>query len=105
MLVQKNKTTAYEYPQVLTQLLFKVAIPLLSLLVVAAGAPFCLRHSRNLPVFVTYAIALFGFIAFFLMMDAAIIMGANQVVSPFIAILGPIAICWVSFGFNYRKSM
>lgn len=105
MLTHKNKTTAYEYPQVLTHLLFKIAIPLLSLLVITAGAPFCLRHSRNLPVFITYAIALFGFIAFFLMMDAAIIMGENQVMSPFIAILVPIAICWTFFGFNYRKSI
>lgn len=105
LLVHKAKTTAYEYPQVLTHLLFKIAIPLLSLLVVMAGAPSCLRHSRNLPVFATYAIALFGFIAFFLMMDAAIIMGANQVVSPFIAILGPLITCAAFFGFNYRKSI
>lgn len=105
MIGNKNKTTAYEHPRALTHFLFKLAIPLLSILVVVAGAPFCLRHSRNLPVFITYAVALFGFIAFFLMMDAAIIMGANQVVPPFIAILAPLALCWVAFGFNYRKTI
>ena len=105
MVLQKNKTTAYEYPQVLTHLLFKTAIPFLSLLVIAAGAPFCLRHSRNLPVFFIYAIALFGFIAFFAMMDAAVIMGENQVISPFAAILAPLAICALGFGIHYRQSI
>lgn len=105
MLVQKTKTTAYEYPQVLTHFLFKTAIPFLSLLVVVAGAPFCLKHSRNLPLFFTYAIALFGFIAFFAMMDAAVILGENLVVSPYLAILGPIFLCWAAFGIKYRKSI
>jgi lipopolysaccharide export system permease protein len=104
MILQKSKTTAYEYPQVLTHFLFKVAIPFLSLLVVLAGAPFCLRHSRNLPVFFTYAIALFGFVAFFALMDAAVILGENLVVSPYIAILLPIGILWAAFGFQYRKT-
>lgn len=105
LMVQKDRTTAYEYPQALTHLLFKAASSFLSLLVIAAGAPFCLRHSRNLPLFSIYAIALFGFIAFFAMMDAAVIMGENQVVSPFIAILAPLALCGAAFGLHYRKSI
>jgi lipopolysaccharide export system permease protein len=102
MLVQKTKTTAYEYPQVLTHFLFKTTIPFLSLLVVAAGAPFCLWHSRNLPIFLTYAIALFCFIAFFALMDAAVIMGENLVASPYLAVLAPMLLCWTSFGLKYR---
>jgi lipopolysaccharide export system permease protein len=105
MLIQRTKTTAYEYPQVLTHFLFKVAMPFLSLLVIAAGAPFCLQHSRNLPIFFTYAIALFSFIAFFALMDAAVILGENLVVSPYLAILTPIVLCWVAFGFKYRQSI
>jgi lipopolysaccharide export system permease protein len=105
MTLQKNKTTAYEYPQVLTHLLFKGAIPFLSLLVIMAGAPFCLTSSRNLPIFFIYAIALFSFITFFAMMDAAVIMGENQVVSPFAAILIPLALVALGFGIHYRKSV
>jgi lipopolysaccharide export system permease protein len=103
-LMQKDKTTAYEYPQVLTHLLFKCVMPFLSLLVVAAAAPFCLRHSRNLPLFFTYAIALFSFVAFFAMMDAAVIMGENLAVSPGMAILLPFALCSAAFGLKLRKS-
>lgn len=104
-LLQKSKTTAYEYPQVLTHLLFKIAMPFLSLLVVTAGAPFCLRYSRNLPIFFTYAIALFAFIAFFALMDAAVILGENLVISPYLAILAPIILCWAAFSYNYQKSI
>jgi lipopolysaccharide export system permease protein len=102
MLAQKSKTTAYEYPQVLTHLLFKITIPFLSLLVVAAAAPFCLSHSRNLPIFLTYAIALFCFIAFFALMDAAVIIGENLVVSPYLAVLAPMFLCSAAFGLKYR---
>lgn len=105
LLAQKTKTTAYEYPQVLTHFLFKTAMPFLSLLVVVAGAPFCLQHSRNLPIFMTYAIALFSFIAFFALMDAAVILGENLVISPYIAILAPIVLCSIVFGIKYRQSI
>lgn len=105
MILHKTKTTAYEYPQVLTYFLFKVTMPFLSLLVIIAGAPFCCRNSRNLPVFFIYSIALFGFITFFAMMDAAVILGENQVVSPFAAILLPYTICLLAFRFNYRNQL
>lgn len=105
LLTQRAKTTAYEYPQVLTHFLFKAVMPFLSLLVIAAGAPFCLKYSRNLPVFFTYAIALFSFIAFFALMDAAVILGENLVVSPYLAILAPIILCWMAFGIKYCKSV
>jgi lipopolysaccharide export system permease protein len=105
LLFQTNKTTAYEYPQALTHFLFKFVSPLLSILVIIAGAPFCLSHSRNKPIFLTYAIALFGFIAFFAFMDAAVIMGENLVLSPYLAILLPFILCAAAFGLNYRKSL
>ena len=104
VLLQKTKTTAYEYPQVLTHFLFKITMPLFCLLVIAAGAPFCLRHSRNLPLLLTYAIALFSFIAFFAMMDAAMVLGENLVLSPYVAVLAPFALCFAAFGINYRRS-
>ncbi len=105
LLVQKTKTTAYEYPQVLSHFLFKAVIPFLSLFVIAAAAPFCLRYSRNLPMFFTYAIALFGFVAFFALMDAAVILGENLIVSPYLAIILPFFLCWALFGLKYRKTI
>lgn len=105
LLFQKTKMTAYEYPQALTHFLFKSVMPFLSLLVVIAAAPFCLRYSRHLPVFFTYAFALFGFIAFFAMMDAAVILGENLVLSPYLAILAPIFLCWAIFSFKIYKEL
>jgi lipopolysaccharide export system permease protein len=105
LLYQKTKTTAYEYPQVVTHFLFKITLPFLSLLVVAAGAPFSLRHSRNPLVFSTYAIALFIFTSFFALMDAAVILGENLVLSPYITILIPYALCWLVFGSKYHRSI
>lgn len=103
LVIQKTKTTAYEYPQVLTYLLFKLTIPFLSLLVIAAGAPFCIRHSRTLSLFLTYALSLFGFIAFFTLIDAAAILSENLLLSPYIAILFPFLLCSALLGVRYRK--
>lgn len=105
LLIQKTKTTAYEYPQVLTHFLFKLTMPWLALLVVVAGAPFCLRYSRNPPVFFTYSIALFSFVAFFAMMDAVVILGENLVFSPYLAILLPFLLCLGAFGIKFRKTV
>jgi lipopolysaccharide export system permease protein len=105
LLKEKRKTTAFEYPQVLTHLLFKCTIPLLSFLVIIGAAPFCIRYSRNLLVFFTYAVALFSFVAFFAFMDAAVILGENHVLSPFTAILLPILLLFFGFSFKYRKTI
>lgn len=105
MLFQKNTTTAYEYPQVLTHFLFKITMPFLSLLVIAAGAPFCLKHSRNLPIFFTYAIALFSFVGFFTLMDAAMILGENHIISPYAAILLPFCLLCAIFSIHYHKTL
>lgn len=102
---KREKLTAYEYPQALTHLLFKLVTPFLSLLVIAAGAPYCLRHHRNLPIFFTYAVALFGFIAFFALMDAAVILGENLTFSPYLAILLPFTLISLTIGIHYRKSI
>jgi lipopolysaccharide export system permease protein len=103
--VKKDKLSAYEYPQALTYLLFKLVIPFLSILVIAAGAPYCLKHHRGLPIFFTYTLALFGFIALFALMDAAVILGENLTFSPYLVILLPITLISLTIGIHYRKSV
>ncbi len=100
---RKNSTSSYDRAQLLTHLNFKLAMPLLSLIVILACAPFCVRYSRGQPVFFIYAIALFGFLAFFTLMDAAVILGENHVVSPLIAIFTPFAICSGAFFWKFVK--
>lgn len=95
----------YDSAPVLTQLLFKIMIPLLSFLAVLAPAPFCVRHSRNSSPFLLYALALFGFLFFFTFLDSCIILGENRTVYPSIAILLPFFLVFALSGWSYRKSL
>jgi len=102
---QKQSGSNYEGADLLTQLYFKLAMPLLSFLVVMAISPFCVNYSRNIPIFFIYACGLFGFIAFFTFMDAAVIIGENQVVSPFLAIFSPFLICGGLFTWKFIRNI
>ncbi|MBY0529354.1 MAG: LptF/LptG family permease [Rhabdochlamydiaceae bacterium] len=104
MLGEKRKATALEHPQVMTHLLFKCMIPWMALLAVIAPLPYCVRHTRMTPTFFIYTIALFGFISFYALMDAAVILGENNVIAPWIAILSPFALCSLAFGWKYTKT-
>ncbi len=102
-LTHKRKATAFEYPQILTQFLHKCTMPLLCFLVVIGAAPYCFQYSRTLPVIFTYAIALFGFITFTAVIDAAVILGETQVVSAYGAILTPFSLLFSYFGWKFYK--
>lgn len=104
MLVQKDKATAYEYPQAMTQFLFKCIMPFFSFLVVIAAIPFCIRHSRTQPVFFIYAFALFGFVLFFALIDASLILGENNTIPPITAVSIPFLLCGLLFGWKLKKN-
>lgn len=101
--LRQKSLSPYEYPAALSYFLLKMIMPLLSVLVVIAIAPFCINHRRSFPVFVTYALALFGFIAFFTLLDAAVILSKNETISAFYAILCPFFICFSLFSYRYFK--
>ena len=103
LLLHKKTTTAFERPQVLTHFLHKCAMPLLSFLVVLASAPFCFRYSRTMPIFFTYAIALFAFVGFSALINSALILGETQVLSGYAAILIPFALPFIGFGWKFLK--
>lgn len=99
------ETPAYAKSEILAQLTFKCLMPLLSLLVVLAAAPFCVRYSRGLPLFFIYTFALFGFLAFFTLMDAAVIVGKNGVVQPFFSVFIPFIFFATLFCYKYKKEI
>lgn len=68
---------------------FRLTLPLICLLAVIGPAPFCLRFSRSIPVFMIYSLSLFGMLTFFTCMNSFIILGASQVIPPLLAILLP----------------
>lgn len=67
----------------------KITTPWLCLLAVVAPAPFCMRFSRRFPIFLVYACGLFGFMAMYIAMDAAHVLGRRQFVDPLLAIWLP----------------
>lgn len=70
----------------------KLVTPWLCLLAIIGPAPFCIRFSRNFPVFFIYALSLFGLVACYLLIDAAVILGSRQVLHPVWSIGLPISL-------------
>lgn len=105
MLIQPSSFKGYGSAQIKTHLFFKLAMPFLSLLVIFAAAPLAVTHSRNLPVFFTYALALFSFISFCALIDGAVILAESSTLSPYVAILAPFALCFLFFGLRYRMKI
>jgi lipopolysaccharide export system permease protein len=103
LLFEKKETTTFEKSELLTQFLYKSSLPFLPFLVVIGVAPFCIRYTRQAPLFFIYSFSLFGFIAFYMLMDAATILGENQVLSPWIAVLAPSILCASFFTFKFVR--
>lgn len=82
---------------------YKMAIPLAALLVILAPAPFCLRFSRQIPIFMIFALSLFGLITFFTFVNACVILGESQVFSPLCAIGLPFFFFFALFGWKYAQ--
>lgn len=100
----REEVASFTGAEILAHFSFKCLMPLLSFLVVIACTPFCIRYSRGIPLFFIYALSLFAFLAFFTLMDAAVIIGKNGVLPPFLAIFTPFAICGSFFSWKYIKS-
>ena len=103
MLSDANPSFKKERFKILTQLTYKIMIPFLSFLVIIACAPFCLVFSRKLPIFMIYAMSIFGMIAFFTLMDGAIIIGESQVIKGQWVIIAPFLLSLLIFGPKFIK--
>lgn len=78
----------------------KLLLPWLCLLAIIAPAPFCLRFTRYLPLFFIYAGSIFGLVAIYLAIDATVLLGKNQILSPFWAVC-PLFIAFSTY-FTWR---
>lgn len=95
----KNEKTARH----LTALYQKLALPWLALIAVIAVAPFCIRFSRTLPIFFIFSGGIFGLVAIYMVMNAAIILGERQVLSPLLAIFAPMGVFMLVFVYRYVR--
>lgn len=82
----------------------KLAFPWLCLLAVIAPAPFCIRFSRQFPIFFIYACSLFGLVGICILMDAAHVLGRRQVLDPLWATWAPFGLIFLTFGWRYLRT-
>ena len=92
-------------PSVAAQLYFKLTMPWLSLILALALPPFCMTFSRKNTPFLVYALALFGFIAYFTLVDAATILATKNALPPFFALILVPGTCAALFGFRFWKKI
>ena len=100
-----NEDLSEKESKLLASFHWKLAIPWLSLLAVLAPAPFCMRFSRQLPVFFIYVCGIFGLLAFYLVLDAADIVAKRQVVKPFFALWIPFLTISTFFVWRFVKKI
>lgn len=89
--------------QIVSVFYYKAIMPWLCFLAVIAPLPFCVRSTRQLPLFFIYAGAIFGLTAFYLILDAALILAKRQAVSPAWALSIPFALFFAIFYGRYAR--
>jgi lipopolysaccharide export system permease protein len=99
-----GKILSEKEARLLTTYYYKLALPWLCLLAVIAPAPFCITFSRTLPIFFIYALSLFGLVAAYLIMDAAVILGERQLIAPAIAIWTPFTLFFAFAGWRFLRA-
>jgi len=89
--------------KILTTFYVRLLMPWFCLIAFIGPAPFCIRFSRTLPIFVIYAISAFVFIAFYLVMESAEVMSKRQLFSPLAGISIPFLVLSLPLLWNYIR--
>jgi len=95
---QNKEDLTEKEASILSALYYKLAMPWLCLFAIIGPAPFCLRFTRQLPIFFIYACSIFALVAYYLVMESAMLLGERQVFAPIWAI-------GVPFGFVFFVCM
>ena len=101
--ISRRYSSSVEKANTLSQLNYKLAMPLLPILIVLALVPPCSKFSRKNLVFIIFSVALIFFIGFYTVMDGVLILSENRVASAFLLIWTPIISCFTFFGINFFK--
>ena len=96
-LLLKKVTSPKENAEIVSQLNYKLSMPLLSIIIVLAIIPFCIKFSKNVSIFYICTFSIFAFVIFFMLVDAVIILGENQVFTPWLIIWLPFVLTSVFF--------
>lgn len=93
---------AQKQSAIISQLLYKLCMPLGCILVVWGVFPPCARYSRQLKPTLIYSLGLFGFIAGYAVIGAALILGDTNTISPYLALLIPMGMTAIFFGGRFH---
>lgn len=102
-LYKKESSSKIEKAHLLTQLHYKLSMPLFSFLISLGLIPYILIFSRNFRFLILTLCALFGYVVFFTMMDATVILGENNVFSPVYCLWSPILLSLLFALRNFHK--
>ena len=86
-----------------THLYYKILMPWLSVIALIGAIPYCVVSSRHLPTFMIFSLAIFGYIAFYALLDGCVILGELHVAPPFWAIFTLPMIFLFIFGPRFYK--
>jgi lipopolysaccharide export LptBFGC system permease protein LptF len=104
LLLQQSLKPYSEKSIVVSHLHYKLATPLLSLLILIALAPIAMQFKRNKGIFAIVAVSLILFIAFMTILQGMLILGENQVLPGYIAIWGPLVFTVLIFIPRFAKT-
>lgn len=93
-----------EKNEVLAYLNYKLAMPLIPILIVICVFPYLITFSKNISIFLICAFSIFGFVIFHTIMDSALILAENSAMPPFIIIWLPIVLVLITFGKKHLKT-
>lgn len=102
-LPEASETYSEKESQTLTAFYWKMGIPWLCLLAAIGPMPFCVRFSRQLPIFFIYVCSIFGLITFYLILDASLIVAKRQVIEPLMALGIPFTLVMAAALYRYRS--
>lgn len=100
-LPERGKIQSEKESQIATNFYYKLVMPWFCLLAVVGPIPFCVRFTRTLPIFFIYASSIFGLVACYLLMDAALVLGERQVLPPLLVICVPFLLFFGIFSFRF----
>lgn len=103
LLFREEKGSVYKTSEIHTHLLYKLLIPLLAIIAPIAVAPLCVQYRRNIPVYLIYSAAIFGYIILYTIMDGMMILAQNSILPAFWALFAPMALCSGWFTYRFLK--
>ncbi len=92
-----------EKNELLSNLNYKLAMPLIPILIIISVFPYLITFSKNISIFYICVFSIFGFIIFYTIMDSALILAENSVLPPYIIMWLPVFIVSMIFGKKYAS--